>query len=103
MNEPMNLAVALDFADNPRPYNTNGESRAALYGALHILAHAYRSEVLLAHIGNAVKQMKEQGWSSPSYRCDISEAAVKGLDRAKIMQECKRMAVHLYVNGAKWS
>lgn len=44
-NKPMSLAVALDFADNPRPYHslmcpadTNGE----LYRALRVLASVYR-------------------------------------------------------------
>lgn len=44
---PMRLSVALDFADNPRPYHTMqapADTNGELYEALRVLAAAYREK-----------------------------------------------------------
>ena len=44
--KPMSLTVALDFADNPRPYHTlqaPADTNGELYRALRVLAAAYRA------------------------------------------------------------
>lgn len=46
INEEMSLVVALDFADNPRPYHTlqaPADTNGELYRALRTIAAAYRS------------------------------------------------------------
>lgn len=45
MNDEMSLVVALDFADNPRPYHSlmcPADSNGELYRALKVLASEYR-------------------------------------------------------------
>lgn len=47
LDKPMRLAVALDFADNPRPYHTlqaPADTNGELYRALRTLAAAYRGK-----------------------------------------------------------
>lgn len=71
-DNPMRLAIALDFADNPRPYHTlqaPADTNGELYRALKVLAAAYRLAVSVAAPPSAPAAQSEKQ-AAQWFMCD---------------------------------